>query len=158
MLKRILISTLLGLLFGVVISEVSFILLRRYDRPPMRVELTIPAGAADLVAKGSSAPGLPADMSFVLGDTLVVINQDNVEHKLGPLWIPANSTATLKLEQTGNMAYQCSFEPTHYFGLDVHEALTTSTRMVGILEAGIPMAMLITLYSILVWPLKKPAV
>jgi len=40
----------------------------------------------------------------------------------------------------------------------VHEALTPSTRMVGILEAGIPMAMLITLYSILVWPLKKPAV
>lgn len=156
--KRILISSLLGLLFGVVVSEISFLLLRQYDRSPQRIELTIPTGTAARIAQGELPPGIPADMGFVLGDTLVVINRDIVAHQLGPLWIPAASTASLRLEQTGNLAFQCSFEPTHYFGLNVRESLTTSTRLVGILEAGVPMGILIVLYSVLVWPLKKQTV
>lgn len=155
LLKRILIASVLGLLFGVVVSEVSFLWLRQYDRAPQRIELTIPAGTAEKIAQGQAAPGIPTDMGFVLGDTLVVINQDIVAHQLGPLWIPAASTASLRLDQAGNLAYQCSFEPTHYFGLDVRASLDTSTRLVGILEAAIPMFFLILLYSLLVWPLKK---
>ncbi len=156
--KRILIASLLGLLFGIVVSEVSFLWLRQYDRSPQRIELTIPAGTADKIAQGEAPPGIPADMGFVLGDTLVVINQDIVAHQLGPLWIPAVSTASLRLEQEGNLAYQCSFEPTHYFGLDVRASVTTSTRIVGILEAAIPMSFLILLYGFLVWPLKKQTI
>jgi len=158
LLKRILIASLLGLLFGIVVSEISFLLLRQYDRAPQRIELTIPTGTAARIAQGESPPGLPVDMGFVLGDTLVVINQDVVAHQLGPLWIPAASTASLRLEQEGNLAFQCSFEPSHYFGLDVRESLAISTRLVGILEAAIPMGILIFLYSILVWPLKKQTV
>lgn len=155
LLKRILISTLIGMLFGVVVSEISFLWLRQYDRAPQRIELTIPSGTAVKIAQGQAAPGIPTDMGFVRGDTLVVINQDVVAHQLGPLWIPAASTASLQLDQAGNLAYQCSFEPTHYFGLDVRDSLTSSVRIVGILEAGIPMIFIIFLYSALVWPLKK---
>ena len=36
-------------------------------------------------------------MSFVVGDTLVVKNEDSVEHQLGPLWIPAGSSASMPL-------------------------------------------------------------
>jgi len=157
LLKRILISSVLGLLFGVLVSEVSFLLLRQYDRSPQRIELTIPSGTAAKIALGETPPGIPSDMGFVLGDTLVVINHDIVAHQLGPLWIPADSTASLQLSQSGNLTYQCSFEPTHYFGLDVREAVTLATRIVGVLEAAIPMIMLIVLYSLLVWPIKKRA-
>ncbi|MCL4529309.1 MAG: hypothetical protein M1282_07840 [Chloroflexi bacterium] len=153
--KRILIASLLGLLFGIVVSEISFLWLRQYDRSPQRIELTIPAGTASRIAQGESPPGIPADMGFVLGDTLVVINQDIVAHQLGPLWIPSASTASLRLDQEGNLAFQCSFELTHYFGLDVRASLDTSTRIVGILEAAIPMFFLILLYGLLVCPLKK---
>lgn len=155
--KRIIISSVLGLLFGIVVSEVSFFWLRQYDRAPKRIELTVPAGTAVKIAQGETPPGIPTDMGFVLGDTLVVVNQDVVAHQLGPLWIPAASTASLKLEQPGNLAFQCSFESTHYFGLDVRDSITTSARLVGILEAAIPMGILIALYSLLVWPLKKTA-
>jgi len=155
LLKRILIASVFGMLFGIVVSEISFLWLRQYDRAPQRIELTIPAGTAEKIAQGQAAPGIPTDMGFVLGDTLVVINQDTVAHQLGPLWIPATSTASLQLQQVGNLAFQCSFEPTHYFGLDVRAALDTSTRIIGILEAGIPMGILAYLYGALVWPLKK---
>jgi hypothetical protein len=156
-LKRVLIASVLGLVFGVIVSEISFLWLRQYDRAPQRIELTIPSGTAAKIAQGEAPPGIPAGMGFVLGDTLVVINQDIVAHQLGPLWIPATSTASLQLEQEGNLAYQCSFEPSHYFGLDVRASVTTSIRLVGILESAVPMFFLILLYGFLVWPLKKQA-
>jgi hypothetical protein len=95
-------------------------------------------------------------MVFVVGDTLVVENQDTVDHKLGPLWIPANTSARLSLDQKENLAFECTFQAGNYFGLDVHEPLTAFTRVYGILFAGIPMAILIALYSF-VMPAKNKA-
>ncbi|HEX2989595.1 MAG TPA: hypothetical protein VHO49_02895, partial [Anaerolineales bacterium] len=92
--------------------------------------------------------------SFVVGDVLVIRNNDVVDHKLGQLWIPANSSAQLSLDQEQNFAYECSFQPGNYFGLDVNEPLTLGTRLYGILYAGIPLGVLIALY-VLVMPAKK---
>ncbi len=63
-------------------------------------------------------------MTFVVGDTLVVVNQDSVDHQLGPLWIPPGTSASLNLDTEQNYAFQCSFQPTKVFGLDVHEPVT----------------------------------
>jgi len=93
-------------------------------------------------------------MIFVVGDILVVQNQDVVDHKLGPLWIPANSSARLSLDREESLAFECSFQSDNYLGLDVHQSLTLSTRIYGIWYAGLPMAILIALYS-LVMPFKK---
>ena len=46
--------------------------------------------------------------------------------------------------------------PAKYFGLDVHEALTLSTRLYGILFTGIPLGALIALY-VLIIPVKQKA-
>jgi hypothetical protein len=81
-------------------------------------------------------------------------NEDSVDHKLGQLWIPANSSAQLALEQEASLAFECTFQPGNYFGLDVHEPLTMGTRIFGILYAGLPMAVLIALYSF-IFPVKK---
>ena len=152
--KRILFSLLIGLLLGVVVSEIPFIFLRETARPPQEILLTIPAGAADQVARGQQPPSIPESMIFVVGDILVVQNQDVVDHKLGPLWIPANSSARLALDQEESLAFECSFQSDNYLGLDVHQSLTLSTRIYGIWYAGLPMAILIALYS-LVMPSKK---
>jgi hypothetical protein len=154
LIKRLLISLLAGLLIGVLVSEVPFLFLRETARPPQEIALTIPQGTAEQVARGEQPPSIPTDMIFVVGDVLIVKNEDVVDHKLGPLWIPANSSAQLPLGQEENLAYECSFQPGNYFGLDVREALTLGTRIYGILYAGLPMAILITLYSI-VLPVKK---
>ena len=154
LLKRILVSLLIGLLLGLVINEFTFYFLKETARPPQEIVLTIPAGTAEQVARGEQPPAIPENMVFVVGDTLIVQNEDTVDHKLGPLWIPANTSASLSLDQEESLAFECSFQPGKYFGLDVREALTTSTRLFGILYSGLPMAVLIALYS-LAMPVKK---
>ena len=145
---------LLGIAIGVLISEVSFLFLQETARPPQEIVLTIPSGTAEQVARGEQPPSIPKDMIFVVGDTLVMKNEDSVDHKLGELWIPANSTAQLALNEEQNMAFECSFQAGNYLGLDVRQSLTWGTRLYGVLYAGVPLGILIALYSFVV-PLKK---
>jgi hypothetical protein len=154
-IKRILISIVLGLLIGVTVSEVPFLFLQETARAPREVVLTIPAGTAEQVARGEQPLSIPENMTFVVGDLFVVNNEDSVDHKLGPLWIPANSSAQLSLDQEENLAYECSFQPGQYFGLDVREPLTPRTRLFGILYVAIPMAILFALYSLVLAPKKE---
>ncbi|MBN2114935.1 MAG: hypothetical protein JW730_00080 [Anaerolineales bacterium] len=155
MVKRILFSVVLALLLGVLISEVPFLFLQDTARAPREIILTIPPGTAEQIARGEQPPSIPENMTFVVGDRLVVRNEDSVDHKLGPLWIPANSSAQLSLDQEESFAYECTFQPGQYFGLDVREPLTPGTRIYGILYIALPMAILIALYSFVFTPKKK---
>jgi hypothetical protein len=147
------IGMILGILIAGIVSEVSFYLIGdKTSRAPQEVEFIIPKGTSEKVALGESI--LPKERNFVVGDTLVVQNEDSVSHTLGPLFIPAGSSARLKLDQPENLSYTCSFQPTKVFGLTVREALTISTRIQGILIAGIPMGFLLALYSLVAWPLE----
>ena len=156
LLIRILISMLVGLIIAGLVSEVAFRSLgNTKSRPPQIVNLTIPPGTAEKVASGQSI--ISQDMVFVVGDTLVLTNQDSVAHTLGPLFIPPGTSASLKLNTPEKLTYSYSFEPSQFFGLDVRDALTLSTRISGILLAGIPMGLLLSVYSIIAWPTKKSA-
>jgi hypothetical protein len=152
--KKVLLSLLFGLLFGVALNEVTFYFLRETARAPKVIEIVIPAGTADKVARGEAPPTIPDAMTFVVGDTIVVRNEDTADHELGPLWIPAGSTASLPLDSAASYAYSCSFQPSQTFGLDVYEPLTLSTRLYGILFSGLPLGVMIALYA-LVLPGKK---
>jgi hypothetical protein len=154
-IKRILFSIVIALLLGALISEVPFLFLQETARPPREITLTIPAGTAEQIERGEQSPSIPENMTFVVGDRLVVRNEDSVDHKLGPLWIPANSSAQLALDQEQSLAYECTFQPGQYFGLDVREPLTPSTRIYGIVYVALPMAILILLYSFVFTPRKK---
>ena len=154
LIKRIFFSLLLGLVIGVILNEVTFLFLRDTARAPKVVELVIPNGTAERVALGEIPPTIPDSMKFVIGDTLLVKNEDVTDHELGPLWIPAGTSASLLLDTVQAYSYTCSFQPGKYFGLDVHEALTFGTRVYGILYSGIPLGGLIALYA-LVMPVKK---
>ena len=152
--RKILVSMLIGILIGIAVGEIPFIFQRETARQPKSITITIPPGTAERVAQGEKPPTIPENMIFVVGDVLVVENNDSADHKLGPLWIPAHASAQLALGQKENLAYECSFQPGRYFGLDVREPLTISTRIFGILYAGLPLGILISLYSFAV-PSKK---
>jgi len=156
-IKRIVVSVLVGLVIGAAISELSFIFLREDVRTPQVIELLIPPGTAERVARGETPPTIPDSMNFVIGDTLLVKNGDSVDHELGPLWIPAGTSASLSLSEAQSGAFVCSFQPSKYFGLNVSEALTPSTRLFGILSTGLPLGGLIALYS-LIMPFKQVTV
>lgn len=152
--KRLLVSLLIGLALGAAISEIPFLFLRETARLPQEIVLTIPAGTAEQVAGGQQPLTIPENLTFVVGDTFIIKNEDAVDHKLGTLWIPAHSTAQMSLGSEESLLFECSFRPDNYLGIDVHEPLTTNTRIFGILYAGLPMSVLIALYS-LIMPVKK---
>jgi hypothetical protein len=154
-IKKIIVSAILGLLVGVLVSEVPFLFLQETARPPREITMVIPAGTSEQVARGEQPPSIPENMTFVVGDTFIVRNEDAVDHKLGPLWIPAHSSAELSLDQEESLAYECSFQPGNYFGLDVREPLTFGTRLYGVLFVAIPMSIMIALYSFIILPQKK---
>jgi hypothetical protein len=148
-------SMVAGIVLGAVISEASFFFLgSEGTRPPNVVEIDIPAGTASRVAEGQSDPLLPPSMTFVLGDTLVVRNLDSVTHQLGPLLIPAGTSSSMHMEAAQDYSAVCSFQPTKYVGLKVLSPLTLGTRLVGVLEAGIPMGLLFVLYGLFAIPAK----
>ncbi|MBE0411123.1 MAG: hypothetical protein IBX69_15485, partial [Anaerolineales bacterium] len=105
-------------------------------------------------AAGDPVPSIPDEMVFVVGDTLLVRNEDRVDHELGPLWVPAGSSASLVLEQPRKFRYACSFQNTKYLGIDVRQPTTWSTRITALAVASPATAIFIFIYSILVWPLK----
>jgi hypothetical protein len=155
--KRIIISMIVGLVLGAVIAELTFLFLRQTARPPTTIELTIPAGTAESIARGEQPVTLPDNMIFVVGDVLLVKNEDSADHQLGPLWIPAGASGQLQMSQEESLAYECSFQTSKYLGLDVREPLTWSTRIYGILEAGLPLGILFALYSISMPAMRKNA-
>ncbi len=155
-LKRIAVSMLISLVIGAGISEASFYFLHSgQSRPPKVVELDIPPGTADRIANGEGAPSLPSSMTFVVGDTLLVKNEDAVVQQLGPLVIPAGAQASMKLDSEQNYVVTCSFQPSKYLGLNVLPPVTLATRMVGILQTGLNLGFVVTIYSLFAIPLTK---
>ncbi len=156
MIRRIAWSMLAGLVIGVLVSEVSFYLVNDGStRAPKLVVLNIPPGTAAQVARGQGNDNLPSDMTFVLGDTLLVNNHDSVAHQLGPLFIPAGSSASMNLANGDGYQLLCSFEPSKYLQLTVLPPLTITTRIIGVLEAGLNVGFLISVYALIAFPVKK---
>jgi hypothetical protein len=157
-LKRLLICILAGLGLGAALSEAAFYFLDSGEtRPPEVISLVIPAGTAGEVRAGRAEPSLPTSLTFVLGDTLLVKNDDAVVHTLGPLLIPPGTSGRLKLDSPQYSQVSCSFQPSRNFGLTMGSPLSGSTRLVGILEAGLPMSFLFALYGLFAFPIKKEA-
>ena len=155
LLKRILLCLAIGLAISAALSEISFRFLREVNRDPQVIELLIPAGTADMVARGEQPPSIPEDMIFLVGDELVVKNEDSVSHELGPLFIPSGTSASLHFDTPEGYSYSCSFQPDKSLGLDVREPVTPYTRFTGILFGGLPLGGLIALYSLVARPIKK---
>jgi len=153
-LLRLAITFFAALILVWIGSEVAFYFLRAdTDRNPQQIELVIPTGTAALVEAGEPVPAIPDEMTFVLGDTLVVQNEDLVDHQLGPLWIPPKTQASLVLDAAQRYAYSCSFKTSRYLGLNVKQATTWQTRVVGLGFAVPPTTMFFFIYSLVLWPL-----
>ena len=153
-LLRMLLFLAIGVVAAAIISEVSFRLQGdATSRDPQTIQLVIPRGTSARVAQGQSV--LPAGQVFVAGDTLQVKNEDTVTQTLGPLVIPPGSSASMKLDQVGNLSYTCSFQPSKYYGIEVQQAVTFGMRLQASLLAGIPLGVLLGVYSLVARPLKS---
>jgi hypothetical protein len=154
--KRLMVILVAAMAFVLIVNEVFFLLQKdKNDRAPQTMQLVIPEGTSELVKKGHAAPTIPEEMVFVVGDVLEVVNEDSVDHQLGPIWVPPGTTGSLMLEDANKYAYSCSFAPSRYLGIDVREATTIGTRLVALFFATPPMAIFLFIYSLLVFPIKQ---
>jgi hypothetical protein len=157
---RFAIAMVIGLLFGWVLREVSYTFTpdkEAAQREPQRIDLVIPYGTADQVDQGVYNASLPARLTFVEGDMLVVKNEDKVAHQLGPLFVPPSTSSVLNLDAANNYSYTCSFKPDRYMGLTVLPRVTSGTRIMGMLAIGLPTGMMLAVYSYLLPGRKKAA-
>jgi hypothetical protein len=153
--KRFVIVLLVSFLGALVFNEVTYLLQKdKNDRAPRTITLVIPAGTAARIADGEAEPSIPETMSFVIGDTLLVKNEDSAPHQLGPVWVPAGSTGSLVLKDANHYSYSCSFTPSRYLGLDVGLGTDITTRIAALAVSGPTLAGLFFLYSLLVFPVK----
>lgn len=155
-IKRLVIVGVISLIFGVAVNEAAYYLQREYARAPKEIQLEIPSGTAERIANSEPVPSIPEGMVFVLGDELVVENQDSVNHELGPLFIPPGTSASLKLDSADNYALSCTFSPTNYLGIDVREPTTGLTRFLGLMMTAPVTAVLLFLYSLVIYPIAPP--
>ncbi len=154
--KRLIIAFFISLALVWIGSEVAFYFLRENtDRLPEQIELVIPPGTAEKVAAGEPIPSIPDEMTFVLGDTLIVKNEDSVDHELGPLWIPPQSKASLVLDAADRYAYSCSFQTTRYLGLNVRQPTTWKTRLLALGFTVPATTAFFFIYSLAMWPINS---
>ncbi len=153
-LLRLLVTFLVSVAAMVIITEGAYLLQKEdTDRGPKTIQIVIPAGASERVAAGETLDTLPENMTFVIGDVLEVVNQDAVNHQLGPIWVPPGSTGRIVLDQSDKFSYTCSFAPNNYLGLDVKKPTTLKTRLTG-LAISVPTTMaFLFIYSLLVFPI-----
>ncbi len=161
-LVRLIITFLVSLVAMLALIEGTYLLMREeYDRGPQTFQLVIADGAAEKVAQGEEIPTFPEDQIFVIGDTLEVINQDKVDHQLGPIWVPSGAKGSLVLDEAEEFSYSCSFSPTNYLGFDVRQATTWQTRLTGLGISVPTTTAFLFIYSLVAFPLdgrKKPGV
>lgn len=154
---RSLAGILIGSIFGWAISDLGYFFTPNKTSPqrdPQRIELVIPYGTAEQVKAGVYNRSLPNDMTFIEGDILVVKNEDQVAHQLGPLFVPPQTSSVLALNTANTYTYECSFQPDKYIGLSVLPRVTTGTRLQAIMAVGLPTGMMLAVYSYLI-PFKK---
>jgi len=153
-LVRLLVVFLISTVAMLVVTEGAYLLQKEdTDRPPKTIQIVIPAGASDRIEAGENIDTLPENLVFVIGDTLEVVNQDSVNHELGPIWVPAGSTGRLVLEEASKFSYSCTFAPNNYLGLDVKKPTTWMTRLTG-LAISVPTTMaFLFVYGLLVYPI-----
>lgn len=152
---RFLISFSIAILFGFLISEGTFQLMAGDEgREPRIYEIIVPIGTAERVKEGLPVPSIPETMVFYEGDEIVVVNQDVTSHQLGPIWVPAGTSGKLSLDKPIHYDLACTFQPSNSLGLEVRSRLTAGIRIQGIIAIGIPSAVLLWLFSIVVFPIK----
>ncbi len=146
----------ISVVFALGFNELAYAFQKEaFDRPAETITINIPRGTAEKVSRGETPPEIPADLTFILGDTLEVVNKDVEPHQLGPLFIPAGTAARLVMENADRLVYTCSFRSNDFLGIEVKQATTFGIRFTGLLLAAPTTAALFYLYSLVLLPVNK---
>jgi hypothetical protein len=93
---------------------------RLSDRPePTAHTYEIPPGTAARVRAGEDVRVLPDDLRLPLRDRLVVVNHDDVAHRIGPFTVLPGATLDRRFSEAASIAGFCSLHPSGRITIDV---------------------------------------
>lgn len=75
------------------------------------VTVDVPPGTQQRIDAGASVELLPAVLRVEVGDTLVVINRDDVAHQVGPYTVAAGQTLRQRFASPGRIEGLCTLHP-----------------------------------------------
>lgn len=146
---RVLIGFAAGLLVAWVVNVVVWTVVPAAPaRPPQTVEVVIPRGTAERVAAGEAVPTIPTNMVFVVGDVLVLRNEDEVDHQLGSFLVPSRSSISIPMERPSTLSYLCTIHPSQNIGLEVRAGADPLTKVLAVLMLGVPLGLLLGVYAL----------
>jgi len=132
------IPLLMGPLFVGIFSVAGWLVYGGATRAPQQIEYVIPVGTEKIVAAGNAVPTLPDKWQFLVGDVLLLRNEDIVNHQFGPFWIPAGATITMPLERASKFSYLCSVHPNGSIQMEVLPPNYWTRVLYPILYLGFP--------------------
>jgi hypothetical protein len=157
-LKRLALIFSVCLVLVTAFNEITYLFQKdSADRTPQIIQIIIPAGTARRVAAGEPVPSIPPGLTFVAGDVLEVINQDQTDHQLGPLWVPAGSTASLAMDVPEKLSVACTFQADKVFDLEVRSVTTYGDRIKALALSVPTTTALVFLYSLAAAPIEGKA-
>ena len=102
-----------------VLASIALLIYTAGARLPTVHELVVAPGTSTGVAAGDNPLELPSTWSYYAGDRLIIHNQDDVEHWVGPWLLPPNSTFEVELHPVLAGSFVCSLHPSGTITLDV---------------------------------------
>lgn len=109
--------------------------------PAHTVEVVIPAGTAERVARGEIVAALPESLRLRRGDTLVIVNEDVSDHRIGPMQAPAGRATEAPVGSAffTPASLVCSFHPGGAIGLDTQSRPDLLAMMPTVLLLAFPL-------------------
>jgi len=110
----------LGVLAIVVVSTIWSLQTSAFAASP-DVHIDIPLGTAVNIEAGIDAGVIPEQIDLQQGASIVLVNEDDVGHRVGGLYASANSTVTARFNEAGSFSYFCSAHPSGQTVFEVAE-------------------------------------
>ena len=91
------------------------------------ITFVIPPGTAEQLEAGNEVIKFPNELTFTVGDTIVIDNQDDVVHAFGPFTILPHTTLTQRFSTAKIYQNSCTFHQNRQMTLMVNESSLWST-------------------------------
>lgn len=88
---------------------------------PDQVVITIPAGTGDRMAAGENVNLLPPDLNFKLRDHLIVVNNDDQVHQVGPFTVAPGDRLDKEFSEAATIEGFCSLHPSGRITINIGE-------------------------------------
>lgn len=98
-----------GLVAGALLSVGLVVAVRPDDPEPQVIEVVVPLGTGAL--DQAEEPLLPRRLEVHVGDTLVIDNQDDRTHEVGPYLVAAGQRLEHRFTEVGELEGECTIHP-----------------------------------------------